>query len=63
VAELQELKDWVAECLTVRAHAASVNDFESIEETADMMLSFERLIAPPGSDINRTYAKSFKIST
>ncbi|WP_114971084.1 site-specific integrase [Rhodoferax ferrireducens] len=47
--EIEELKEWVAEFLRIRLEAASSIDFLCMEETADMMLSIEKLIAPPGS--------------
>ena len=52
-AEIAEIRKWVSECLRVRLASASAIDYLSIEETTDMLLNVERLIAPPGTHIKQ----------
>jgi integrase len=49
--EIRELREWISDCLRVRREAAGSINNQVMEETVDMMLSIERLIAPPGSQV------------
>ena len=51
--EIAELRAWVMDFMRSRLESASSIDYLAMEETADMLLHVEGLIAPPGSHVKQ----------